>query len=615
MEKYENEKTELRKNVNSINDSSIANVLFKLSNVYCDSNITVSKDYAQKGFNLSQKIGFTKGKINAYLCFGNIYYRQGDYETSTKMNKYALALSLKIKDYKEAIESYLKLGTNNLDLGNYAEALKYYILALETAEKYNHKEKIAKIYSNIGIVHYYNDKVDKALRNFQFALKINLENGKKADAVRNYLGIGAMYDHLKNYDEAIKYHLKALTLAKEINDKIKISDAHNNLALTYFKIEKYDEALKYGLVHLKMNEEIGSIADIGSSYNTMGKIYFGLKKYDDADIYLKKALEIAKKTGSLFQLNDSYKFLVINDSARGNYLDALAHYRMHVNARDSMFNKESTEKMLQTQIKYDFDKKAASLKAKQDLKDALTKEEIQKERFLKITIVIVAALLVLIMLLIINRRKAKHSLQVNKLENKTLRSQLNPHFIFNALASIQKYMNEHPELAENYLAKFGKLMREVLENSEKDYITLEGEFAMLKNYMDLEKLRISNGFDYEFIIAENTDVDEIQIPPLLLQPIIENAIWHGVANGNSNGNIFISIALKDDVLFIEIENKNESYAANGKVSEDGVAKRKSFGIQIVKERLALLSKEKRKNSNLEMIPTQHGMKVKILLPV
>jgi tetratricopeptide (TPR) repeat protein len=127
LEKYENEKTELRKNVNSINDSSIANVLFKLSNVYCDSNIPVSKDYAQKGFNLSQKIGFTKGKINAYLCFGNIYYRQGDYETSTKMNKSALALSLKIKDYKAAIESYLKLGTNNLDLGNYAEALKYYI--------------------------------------------------------------------------------------------------------------------------------------------------------------------------------------------------------------------------------------------------------------------------------------------------------------------------------------------------------------------------------------------------------------------------------------------------------------------------------------------------------
>jgi hypothetical protein len=95
LEKYENEKTELRKNVNSINDSSIVNVLFKLSDVYCDSNITRSKDYAQQGFRLSDKIGFTKGKINAYLCFGNIYYREGNYETSTKMNKSGTCLVFK----------------------------------------------------------------------------------------------------------------------------------------------------------------------------------------------------------------------------------------------------------------------------------------------------------------------------------------------------------------------------------------------------------------------------------------------------------------------------------------------------------------------------------------
>jgi tetratricopeptide (TPR) repeat protein len=614
LEKYENEKTELRKNVNSINDSSIVNVLFKLSDVYCDSNITRSKDYAQQGFRLSDKIGFTKGKINAYLCFGNIYYREGNYETSTKMNKQALALCLKTKDYKAAIEAYLKLGTNNLDLGNYAEALKYYTLALETAEKYNHKEKIAKIYANIGIVYYYNDKTIEALRNFQFALKINLENGKKAAAARNYLGIAAMYDHLKNYDEAINYDLKALALAKEINDKIEISDAYNNLALTYFKIEKYDEALKYALVHLKMAEEIGSIAEIGGTYNTMGKIYFGVKKYGEADKYLKKALAIAQKTGSLFQLNASYQFLVINDSARGNYLDALAHYRMHVNARDSMYNKESTEKMLQTQIKYEFDKKEAATKAKQAIKDAIAKEEIQQQKIVILAVILGSGILVLVLVLIINRRKAKHSLQVNKLENKTLRSQLNPHFIFNALASIQKYMNEHPELAENYLAKFGKLMREVLESSEKEYIPLSDEFDMLKNYMDLEKLRVSNGFDYEFIIDEIIDTEEILIPPLLLQPIVENAIWHGVAQGQIRGKIIINVAFLNDFLQIEIENKNEDFSLKNQSNEETNIKRKSFGLQIVKERLSLLSKEKRKKGSLEMLPTPFGMKVKILLP-
>ncbi len=131
----------------------------------------------------------------------------------------------------------------------------------------------------------------------------------------------------------------------------------------------------------------------------------------------------------------------------------------------------------------------------------------------------------------------------------------------------------------------------MLKNSEKDYITLEDEFAMLKNYMDLEKLRVSNGFDYEFIIDENTDVEEIQIPPLLLQPIIENAIWHGVAIGNAKGNIIISARLIDEVLMIEIENNNEEYVAIS-TSEANMEKRKSFGLQIVEGEISTTIKRK-----------------------
>ena len=212
-------------------------------------------------------------------------------------------------------------------------------------------------------------------------------------------------------------------------------------------------------------------------------------------------------------------------------------------------------------------------------------------------------------------RKAKHNMQVNRLENKTLRSQLNPHFIFNALASIQKYMNEHPELAQNYLVKFAKLMREVLENSEKEYVSLEDEFVMLKNYMDLEKLRVSNGFDYEFIINENTDTEAIQVPPLLLQPVIENAIWHGVANAVSKGKITIHVFAENNLLKVEIENDNNQTTVSSTHNKERNEKKKSFGLQIVRERLTLLSKEKRKKGSLTLHPNNTGMKVKIEIPI
>ena len=206
-------------------------------------------------------------------------------------------------------------------------------------------------------------------------------------------------------------------------------------------------------------------------------------------------------------------------------------------------------------------------------------------------------------------------MQVNKLENKTLRSQLNPHFIFNALASIQRYMNEHPEKAQNYLAKFGKLMREVLENSEKESISLADEFKMLKKYIDLESIRVTNGFEVEFVINENVDEETLQVPPLIFQPIVENAIWHGVANATSKGKIMIRARVENDFLKVEIENKNNEPAPLQKqrVAEQG--NKKSFGLQIVRERLSLLSKGKKGKGRLSMNAIENGMKVQIEIPV
>jgi LytS/YehU family sensor histidine kinase len=269
--------------------------------------------------------------------------------------------------------------------------------------------------------------------------------------------------------------------------------------------------------------------------------------------------------------------------------------------------------MLQAQIKYEFDKKEAAIKSKQAIKDAIAKEKIQQQKIIILTVILGSGLLLFGLLYFINRRRAKHAYEVNKLENKTLRSQLNPHFIFNALASIQKYMNEHPEKAENYLAKFGKLMREVLENSEKEFISLEEEFDMLKNYMDLEKLRVKNGFNYQFNIHENIDVEEVKLPPLLLQPIVENAIWHGVANDEGKGEIIINVGLEEESIKFEIENKSE-FEKQHEIAIPESGKRKSFGQQIVRERLNLLSKEKGKKCHLEMLSTPQGMKAIVLIP-
>jgi tetratricopeptide (TPR) repeat protein len=560
---------------NAKHDTTRVIILYKLAHYHSNiSDYSTAIDYANQSIQLGESIHFISGCANGYNNKGTIYFL----------------------------------------LGNYVEALKNYLIAADYSKKSDTKAVLVSSSINIGIMYAIQKDYDKSMNCFTTAAKI-LEETKDTFALGDLqINIGSLYLEQGKYIEAEKSNLQALKNYMDWGSKEGIMGAKLSLAEINLKQGNYAKSLANNLEALKISKEIKSRNGTSNAYINIGEIYLKQNKYESALIYINDAIKLAKEIGSLNIITKGYEKLADVYILKNDYKSALDNYKNYILYRDSILSQENTQKLVQLQMQYSFDEKESIIKAQQQIKDAIAGEEIQKQKIVIISIILGSGILLLILLLIINRRKAKHSLQVNKLENKTLRSQLNPHFIFNALASIQKYMNEHPELAENYLAKFGKLMREVLENSEKEYISLEDEFAMLKNYMDLEKLRVNNGFDYEFMLAENVEIDEIKIPPLLLQPIIENAIWHGVANGNVKGNIIISSSLKDDILLIEIENKNEGYTSNNKTSEENVAKRKSFGLQIVKERLTLLSKEKRKSSNLEMVPTPQGMKVKILLP-
>jgi len=561
---------------NAKHDTTRVITLYKLALYYGHiSDYTTAIDYANQSIQLGESIHYISGCANAYNNKGTIYFY----------------------------------------LGNYVEALKNYLIAADYSKKTNTKAVLVSSSMNIGIIYGIQKEYDKTMKCFSIAAKI-LEETKDTFALGELQSnIGSLYIEQGKYAEAEKSTLLALKNYTDWGSKEGIISAKLSLAEINFKQGNYTKGLANNFEALKLSKEIKSRDGISKAYLNIGEIYLKQNKYESALMNFNDAIKLAKEIGALNVITAGYEKLADTYIFKNDYKAALNNYKNYIFYRDSIFSQENTQKLVQLQMQYSFDEKESIIKAKQQIKDARAREEIQKQKIVTISIILGSGVLLLILLLIINRRKAKHNLEVNKLENKTLRSQLNPHFIFNALASIQKYMNEHPEKAENYLAKFGKLMREVLESSEKEYIPLSDEFDMLKNYMDLEKLRVSNGFDYEFIVEENIDTDEIQIPPLLLQPIVENAIWHGVAQGQIKGKITLFVNIVNDLLQIEIENKNEDFSLKNKGLEESNIKRKSFGLQIFKERLSLLSKEKRKKGSLEMLPTPFGMKVKILIPL
>jgi hypothetical protein len=180
--------------------------------------------------------------------------------------------------------------------------------------------------------------------------------------------------------------------------------------------------------------------------------------------------------------------------------------------------------------------------------------------------------------------------QKTEVEMQALRAQMNPHFIFNCLNSINRFiLTNETEAAANYLTKFSRLVRMVLSNSEEAFIPLEDELMSLRLYIDLEQLRFKNAFEYVIKIGNNVNPATIAIPPLLLQPFVENAIWHGLMNKGSDGKLEISIDLVNDFLCCTIADNGIGRTKAFTIKSKSAEKNKSMGLQITKNRMALLN--------------------------
>jgi len=216
--------------------------------------------------------------------------------------------------------------------------------------------------------------------------------------------------------------------------------------------------------------------------------------------------------------------------------------------------------------------------------------------------------------------KSAFEKKILETEMSSLRAQMNPHFIFNSLNSINKFiLMADRETASFYLTKFSKLIRLILENSNKAKISLEQELTALKHYIDMELLRFDHNFSYHIQIDPGIDPLYIQFPPLIIQPYVENAIWHGFIRKDTYGILNITISKeKQDVLLITIE--DNGVGRNYKKNTLETFNKKSHGLKITEDRLNILSKEGNESS-VEIIDLKNerneptGTKVMIRLSI
>jgi LytS/YehU family sensor histidine kinase len=217
--------------------------------------------------------------------------------------------------------------------------------------------------------------------------------------------------------------------------------------------------------------------------------------------------------------------------------------------------------------------------------------------FTLVFIFVISSILIINVSLRRNNEKLKSEKIQNKLQQQTvmlemhiLRAQMNPHFIFNCLNAINHFiLKNEMETASNYLISFSRLVRLVLNNSRQSLITIEEELSMMRLYLDLEKVRFNNAFDYNIHIEKDLDITSLNMPPLIIQPFVENAVWHGLMHKDDPGFLSISIRTNNNILICEITDNGIGRKRAYEFKSKSVEIKKSMGIEITKKRLELLN--------------------------
>ena len=222
-----------------------------------------------------------------------------------------------------------------------------------------------------------------------------------------------------------------------------------------------------------------------------------------------------------------------------------------------------------------------------------------------------------------NREKRKTELnkKIANIESQALRAQMNPHFIFNTLSSIQHYIsNNDTDAALKYLSKFAKLMRRIMDNSKQQMIAVDEELKALDLYLELEVMRFDKKFEYLINIDPEIDQTYDRIPSMLIQPYVENAIIHGLLPKKGNGKISITLKKQDDTILCTIEDNGIGREKSMEFKKNRVQQHKSMGMSITKERLDILNSSLNSNINAEIIDlfedgSSAGTKVKLIIPL
>lgn len=374
------------------NDTNKVNILLDLGWAYFDEyNFDSCELYTQQAIQLAVKIKFTEGEASGFKLLGNCFLYQSEYLLARKYFNNSLSLYAQLNDkYWVAVLCSSIGGTYNYQ-GQWPEALKYYLFSLKIFEELDNIAKVADVYNNIGNIYYAQGKFKLSLRNYHAAVQIWKKQDDKEALALGYHNMAASYYSMKDLDNALKNYQIGLEFGLEVGYDAVIAACYSGMGSVCDEQKQPQKALEYLLLSAEIQEKLGQKSITSYNYAIIGHVYTELKQFDSAQKYLNNALEISLSIGAKDVVRESYLQLSFLDSSSNDFENAFYNYRHYVQYRDSLHNDSSTEKILELQSRYEFDKEQILLEQKE-------KERVRKiirRNVLEYTLILLGILLIL----------------------------------------------------------------------------------------------------------------------------------------------------------------------------------------------------------------------------
>jgi tetratricopeptide (TPR) repeat protein len=507
----------------------------------------------------------------------------------------------KALDFKKGIaKSYEFIGVYYQYVSyNPYKALDYYQKAILVADtEASLKVESIKLNTYVGSIHSEMEEFKKAIPYFKKVIN-------QYPSIAAYDQLGSLYSKLVKNDSALYYLKKAVELERKKNHNLYLAHSLSTLAVIQSRIKKPLEATKTIEESINLLDLYGLEMVRTPIYLNASEAYLNNNDLNNAKKYGLKALSSIKTTKNPSLEKDVWNILYKLYKKQKDYEKALKAHSKFVFLKDSLVNNTRKLEVSRKQIQFEADKEKL-----------LAQNEANHQKTLK-TIAILTGIILLILALIgflFFKRKQKSDFlaKVSATELKALQAQMNPHFIFNSLNSINSYiLKNDTEAATNYLTKFSKLIRTTLESSTEKEVLLKDDIAILENYLDIEKKRLENSFTYNIIVDDTIDVNNTLIPPLILQPFIENSIWHGIAQMEHSGHIIIEYKKEQNMLFCAVDDNGLGRQKVVKHNKQNT----SLGINLTRNRIDIINAQNRTKGSLKIIDKEQGLRVEVKLPI